>query len=211
MKRGTLITFEGPEGSGKTTQSVLLCKFLKTHRFNVLHVLEPGKTKLGDIIRDILLNSKKIDIAPKTETLLYLAARAQLINEKIKPALKKGKIVVCDRFTDATLVYQGCGLGIDKKEIIRFNGFATENIVPDITFLMDLKTKEGLRRCNGTKGFKDRIERRSLVFHNKVRRGYLDLAKKDPKRIKMFSAQNENKENIQKHIRKIALNVIKRK
>lgn len=206
--KGIFITFEGSEGSGKSTHSKLLCRFLRNQGNRVLHLREPGGTKLGELIRDILLNSKSVDISPEAEAFLYIAARTELVHKKIIPALKAGEIVVCDRFTDATIAYQGYGLEVDKNMLHRLNNFATENIKPDLTFVLDLKPKTGLMRSKKTKGFKDRIEKRPLSFHRKVRRGYLELARKNPKRIKIFSVQKEDKEKVGELVQRAALDVI---
>lgn len=205
LKKGILITFEGPEGSGKSTQSKLLYKFLKTQGYKVLYFREPGTTKLGERIRDILLNSKNIKISYESEMFLYVAARAQLVSQMIIPALKKGKTVICDRFADATLVYQGYGLDVDKNMINKLNNFATRGITPDITFVLDVQPHTGLERSKKRKGFRDRIEKRALLFHRRVRAGYLEIAKTDPRRLKVFSAQKETIEFTQKLIQKAAL------
>lgn len=185
MKRGIFITFEGPEGSGKTTHSKLLCDFLRKKGFEVLHTREPGGTPISEKIRKILLDpgNKGMDVA--CEMLLYMAARAQIVKEKILPGLNQGKIVVCDRFTDATLAYQGYAGGMDLKVINNIAGIVTKSLKPDITFLLDIDAKAGLLRAGRSK---DRMERKSLLYHNKVRRGYLSIAKKESKRVKVISA-----------------------
>lgn len=209
--KGALITFEGPEGSGKSTHSKLLCRFLRSRGFKVLYLREPGGTKLGELVRDILLNSKKIKISPKAEAFLYIACRNELVLEKIKPALRAGKIIICDRFTDATIAYQGWGLGVDKALLYKLNSFATEGIKPLLTFVLDVMPGTGLLRSKKAKGFKDRIEERPLSFHNKVRKGYLELARKNPRRIKVYSVQEQSKEQIQKLIRKEVMDALGRK
>lgn len=209
MRKGILITFEGPEGSGKSTQSRMLYNFLRRKGYKVVHVREPGYTKLGEAIREILLNSKNINISPRAEAFLYVAARTELIFEKIIPALKNKKIVICDRFADATIVYQGYGLGLDKKVLYKLNDFATYCITPDITYVLDVVPSLGLMRSKKTKGFKDRIEKRPLSFHRKVREGYLDLARKNPKRIKILPVKKYDKQNMQELIRKATLGFIK--
>ncbi|MBN1404997.1 MAG: dTMP kinase [Candidatus Omnitrophica bacterium] len=210
LKKGIFITFEGPEGSGKSTQSKLLYNFLKNKGYNVVYFREPGTTKLGERVRDVLLHSKAVKISPRAEALLYFCARAQLVFEKISPALSSGKIVICDRFTDATLAYQGFGLGMDMKELARLNDFATEKIHPDITFLLDVDTKTGLSRSKKTKGFKDRIEKRAFCFHKRVRTGYLKIAKNEPARIKIFSSCAGSVDEIHYLIRKAVLDAVTR-
>ncbi len=208
LKRGLFFSFEGPEGSGKSTQSRMLVNFLKRKKMNVLYICDPGSTRLGKCVRGILLNSEdKISI--QAETMLYLAARAQLTDEKIVPALKRKFIVVCDRFADATFCYQGYGLGIDTGKIRFFNEFVTQSIEPDITFFLDTKVRKGLERSRKVKGFSDRIEKRGCVFHNKVRAGYLKLAKDFPGRIRTISIDHKEKDSTQALIRKVALDAIK--
>ncbi len=205
MKKGVFITFEGPEGSGKSTQSRLLCDFLKESGYNLYHTREPGGTLIGEKIRKILLDVSHDKMARLVELLLYEASRNQLIEECIKPQLNKGKIVVCDRFSDATVAYQGYGLNVDKKLIHSLNNLVTTPIKPNLTILLDIKPKEAMARTNRY----DRIEKRSLVFHKKVYRGYLELAKKEPRRIKVIPALGTVTET-QNLIRQVVLDVIKR-
>ena len=202
--KGKFITFEGSEGSGKSTQSHLLYQYVKNKGYKVIYLREPGGTKISEKIRDILLDAKNNSILPVCETLLYLAARAQLVDEVIRPALSAGKIVVCDRFLDSTLAYQGYGLGIDINAIKRIGDFATQGIKPDLTIFLDLPVKAGLRYRHGVK---DRIEKRSLAYHTKVRNGYLTLAAKEPGRIKIVKIQ-QDKDITQGNIRKIADNFL---
>jgi dTMP kinase len=155
--KGLFITFEGFEGSGKSTHIKLLANFLKNKGRSVLVLHEPGSTKVGEEIRRILLDKNNKRLLPKAELLLYLAVRAQLVQEKIAPSLKAGRIVLCDRFHDATVAYQGYGLGLDTKMIESLRKFVTGGISPDLTILLDIDIKEGLRRA----GRKDRIEARS--------------------------------------------------
>jgi dTMP kinase len=208
LKKGLFFSFEGPEGSGKSTHSRMLVSFLKRKKIKVLYICDPGSTRLGEHIRGILLNSKdKISI--QAETMLYLAARAQLTEEKIIPALKRKYIVVCDRFLDATICYQGYGLGVEIGKIKLFNDFVTQSIEPNITFFLDTKVHRGLERSRQAKGFSDRIEKRGCIFHNKVRSGYLKLAKKFSNRIKTISIDDKEKYATQSLIRKVALDAIK--
>src|SRR4030066_72436 len=138
-KKGLFITFEGLDGSGKTTQMEILNDYLKKRGFNVVTTIEPGGTKIGRKIRKILLDKENHDISPLAETLLFLASRAELVSEVIAPALKEGKIVLCDRFFDSTVVYQGIARGLGEKEILKMNLWATGGVVPDITFLLSVK------------------------------------------------------------------------
>lgn len=200
--RGKLITIEGPEGSGKSTQSKLLCDFLRRKGYKVLHTREPGGTKISEAIREILLNKENKDMTSVCELFLFLASRAQIVDEVIIPALKKGYAVVCDRFQDATVAYQGYGAGLDLKLIERAGRLATQGLKPDITILLDISTKIGLCRA----GKKDRVELKPSEFHKRVRRGYLALAKKEPKRIVLIRV-NGKIEDVQDKIRKAVLNV----
>ncbi|MDP3142847.1 MAG: dTMP kinase [Candidatus Omnitrophota bacterium] len=200
---GKFITFEGSEGSGKSTQAKLLCAYLRRKKIPVMALREPGNTKIGEKIRRILLDPVNKKMLVTCEMLLYMAARAQLVEEIIKPALKKGKFVVCDRFLDSTLSYQGFGGKLDVKIIKQVGKIATCGIKPDLTFLLDLDPKEGLRRAGRVK---DRIELRKLSYHQKVRRGYFKLAKQEPGRIKIVKVQNlkgKTQELIQRYIDKI--------
>ena len=168
----------------------------------VIYLREPGGVKLSEKIRDILLDPKN-KISPEAETLLYMAARAQVVEEIIKPALKLGKTVVCDRFLDSTIAYQGFGLGIDIKLIKLIGNFATQGIKPDLTIFLDLPVKSGLKHRHNCK---DRIEQRSINYHEKVRIGYLTLAKEAPRRIKIVRVQKD-KFKTQQNIRKIVLSL----
>lgn len=186
--RGKFITFEGPEGSGKSTQSKLLCNYLRSKGYKVIYLREPGVTKVSEKIRGILLDAKNHSLTKEAEMLLYMAARSQIVNEIIRPALLKGKIVLCDRFLDSTIAYQGYGLGISIALIKEVGNFVTAGIRPDLTILMDLPVKKGLKHREFSK---DRIERRSVAYHLLVRKGYLRLAKQEPKRIKIVKVEKE--------------------
>lgn len=203
MEKGIFITFEGAEGSGKSTHAKRLYKFLKEKGYPVILLREPGGTEISEQIRKILLDKRNKKMSVKTEALLYLSARAQLVKEKIIPALKKGKIVILDRFQDSTLVYQGYAGGLDLSFLDKLGKFATEGLVPHLTFLLDINTKKGLRRC----GVKDRIEERPFSFHQRVRKGYLELARKNPHRFFLIKA-NEDIDSISKRIEKKVLEII---
>jgi len=202
-KRGIFITFEGPEGSGKTTHSRLLCGFLRKKGYKVLHTREPGGVLISEKIRRILLDPKNKGMDVACEMLLYMAARAQIVKEKILPGLKQGKIVVCDRFTDATLAYQGYAGGMDLKVIDNIAGVVTKGLKPDITFLLDIEAGAGLLRAGRSK---DRMERKSILYHNEVRNGYLSIARKEPKRVRVLSSTGEINRT-QEEIRKAALKI----
>ncbi|MFH0913104.1 MAG: dTMP kinase [Candidatus Omnitrophota bacterium] len=196
---GKFITFEGSEGSGKSTQSKLLVRYLRRRGFKVVYLREPGGTKISEKIRKILLDARNDSITSITEMLLYMAARAQVVSAVIKPALGNGKIVISDRFLDSTLAYQGYGLGLDIGVIKKVGNSVTEGIKPDLTLLMDLEVKKGLKHRQFTK---DRIERRSLAYHSRVREGYLALRRLAPRRIKIVKIK-KNKNETQGQIRKL--------
>ncbi len=195
--KGKLITFEGAEGSGKSTQAKMMACYLKGKKRQVLHIREPGGVRISEAIRKILLNTGNTVMNSECETLLYMAARSQVVDEIIVPALKKGTIVLCDRFLDSTIVYQGYGNGVNRTFIRQIGTFATKGVAPDLTFLFDIETKKGLSR---TGRVKDRIEQRPLSYHRRVRQGYLQLAKQQPRRIKVIKV-NKDKEEIQSIVR----------
>ncbi|MBM3248441.1 MAG: dTMP kinase [Candidatus Omnitrophica bacterium] len=201
IMKGKFITFEGSEGSGKSTHAKLLKAYLRKKGFAVELIREPGGTKISEKIRQVILDPKYNSMTDICETLLYMAARVQIVKEVIKPALKKGKIVICDRFLDSTIVYQGYGGGINLDLIKKLGKLATLGIKPDLTFLLDIETREGLRRAGK---IKDRIELKSLDYHRRVRKGYLTLSKKEPSRIKIVSVEKNNKQENQEIIRKYA-------
>ena len=196
--KSKFITFEGSEGCGKSTQSEMLFSYLKSRGARVVYLREPGGVKLSELIRTILLDPSN-KISAQAETLLYMAARAQVVEEIIKPALEAKKIVVCDRFLDSTIAYQGYGLGIDIKLIKFLGNFATQGIKPDLTIFLDLPVKSGLKYRHNCK---DRIEQRCVSYHEKVRKGYLSLAKEEPQRIKIVKVL-EDKFKTQNKIREI--------
>ncbi len=194
MKKGLFITFEGSEGSGKSTQIALIEAELRKRGSDVLLIREPGGVKISELIRKVLLDVKNTEMNNECEVLLYMAARAQLVGEVIRPALACGKIVLCDRFLDSTVVYQGYGHGMDLKTIQDIGVFATQGVRPDMTLLFDIETEEGLRRAGKNK---DRIEQRSLDYHKRVRTGYLRLAKEDPGRFKVVRVDRSKEEIFQ--------------
>lgn len=195
--KGKFITFEGSEGSGKSTQVDLIYQYLRKKRNNILFLREPGGVAISEKIRNILLDVKSKGMSDECETLLYMAARAQLVHEVVAPALKQGKIILCDRFLDSTIAYQGYGNGVDVRFIKEIGKLATRGIKPDLTFVFDIVTKKGLSRIHRQK---DRIERRALSYHNRVRRGYLALAKQEPQRIKVIQV-NKSREEIHRVVK----------
>ena len=199
-KKGLFITFEGLDGSGKTTQMEILNDYLKNRGFDVVTTIEPGGTKIGQKIRKILLDKENHDISPLAETLLFLASRAELVSEVIAPALKEGKIVLCDRFFDSTVVYQGIARGLGEKEILKMNLWATGGVVPDITFLLSVKVSKGKKRMSDADKKTDRIELEKDSFKEKIYRGYLDIAKKNKVRIVVIDGEDSIK-NISEEIK----------
>lgn len=179
MKKGHLITFEGIDGCGKSTQLKLAEKYLKGRGLKVLSIREPGSTQLSERIRKILLD-KKLSINPISELNLYQAARAELVQQVIKPAIKSGHVILCDRFYDSTTAYQAYGRGIDSKIVKSLNMLATDKIKPNLTFLFDVDYKTSLSR---RKNSADRLESESRAFFNRVRRGFLEIAKQEKRRI----------------------------
>jgi len=187
------ITFEGGEGCGKSTQSRLLYRRLHKLAIPALLVHEPCITKLGKKITSLLKWSKDIQISPVSELLLFNASRAQLVEEIIRPNLKKGVVVLCDRYADSTMAYQGYGRGIDMEMVITVNKTGMQEIKPDLTILLDIAVEDGLKRKKDKKP--DRFEKENITFHRRVREGYLKLAEKEPERWLVIDAQ-KNKEEI---------------
>ena len=193
MSRGKLITFEGPEGAGKSTQAAMLIAKLEARRIEVIYTREPGGTKLGEAIRGVLqYNAAGEDPCPESEVLLFEASRAQLVRQVIRPALARGAWVVCDRFADSTTAYQGFGRGFSVELMETINRFAIGDAVPDMTILLDVNVSLGMQRCAkrqaGKKAPHDRIESEALEFHEKVRQGYLELARRYPQRFRKVDA-----------------------
>jgi dTMP kinase len=177
------ITFEGPEGSGKSTQIRLLAAALTAQGRDVLVTREPGGTPIGDAVRAILLDSAHTAMSPRAETLLFNAARAQLVEQIIRPALAAGRVVLCDRFADSTLAYQGYGHGQELTPLRQLAAYATSGLTPDYTILLDIAPDEGLRRKRAGNGEEwNRMEEHALAFHQAVREGYLALARAEPQR-----------------------------
>jgi dTMP kinase len=181
--RAPFVTFEGIEGSGKTTQLGLLSDSLTGKGIPHIVTREPGGTPLSDEIRVLLLSPRQERVFPETELLLYEAARAQHVRTVILPALSSGKAVLSDRFSDATTAYQGFSRGIDAAEIERLNAFASGGLVPDLTLLFDIDPEDGFLRIDGRGRPADRIESETIEFHRKVRKGYLRLQAEHPDRI----------------------------
>ncbi|MEO0084671.1 MAG: dTMP kinase [candidate division WOR-3 bacterium] len=206
--RGVLIAFEGIEGSGKTTQAELLYNYLKEKSIPCLFSREPGGTPIGESIRAILLDPKNKQMHAKTELLLYLANRCQHTYEKIIPALRAGMVIIIDRFSDSSLAYQGKGRDLTFKVVSRLNKFATFGVKPDLVILLDVPVAVGLARTQNKE--LDRLEQETLKFHEKVRQGYWQLAKRAPKRIKIFDG-TQPVEKIQSAINKLVVDFLEKK
>lgn len=197
------ITLEGPDGSGKTSQVTPLSDFLTQQGFPVIITREPGGTAIGDQVRQILGDLQNTKMHPRTETLLFLSARAQLVEQVIKPHLKNGYIVLCDRYADSTMAYQGYGHQNDLKQIESLINFATGGLKPELTLLLDLDVEEGLRRKVHGREW-NRLDAYSLEFHQRVRQGYLKLAAAEPERWVKIDA-GLPAEEVQEDIRKAVI------
>ncbi|MHB1419973.1 MAG: dTMP kinase [Bacillota bacterium] len=191
---GKLITLEGLDGAGKTTQARFVYQHLLAQGFQVLLVREPGGTLLSEEIRRVLLDPDG-NVHPRTEVFLYAAARSQLVGEVIIPALQRGEVIVCDRFTDSSIAYQGYGRMLGPDMVTEVNRWATDGICPHLTLLLDIDPRWGLMRVRNRSGSQvtemDRLEQEDLTFHQRVREGYLTLAREEPDRIKIISAAED--------------------
>ncbi len=197
------ITFEGPDGSGKTTQVAPLSEFLTQLGYQVFITREPGGTAIGDQIRQVLADLKNTGMHPRSETLLFLAARAQLVEQVIKPNLAEGHIVLCDRYADSTMAYQGYGHQNDLDQISSLISFATGGLKPDLTLLLDVGAEAGLKRkVEGNEW--NRLDAYSLEFHQRVRQGYAELAKADPGRWFVVDA-DQPADRVQEAIRQAVI------
>ncbi|MDP2929066.1 MAG: dTMP kinase [Candidatus Omnitrophota bacterium] len=189
LKKGVFITFEGIEGCGKSTHSKLISEYLKNLGYPLVYTREPGGTKLGEAVRRVLLNLNGMQISDLAELFLFEACRAEVVKEIARPALDDNFIVISDRFSDATVSYQGYGGRVDLTVIKTLDRIATNNLVPDLTILLDIDTPEGLKRAR-VKGI-DRMEKKGLSYHKRVREGYLKLSKQNPDRIKVIKVNGE--------------------
>ena len=198
VKRGYFITFEGADGCGKTTQLELLAQYLKEKNKEVIITREPGAKGLGEKIREILLNYEG-EVSDRCESFLFLADRAQHIDMIVNPAVKAGKIVLCDRHIDSSVAYQGYGRGLDVEQIDRLNMLATNGKRPDLTIVFDIDVETSMKRVGKEK---DRMESAGVEFFNRVREGYLELAKQEPERICVLDA-TKSIDEIHKEVVKI--------
>ena len=206
MKHGVLISFEGVEGSGKTTLARLLYRDLKKRNLPVVILRDPGGTELGERVREILLRVPII-MSPWAELFLFLAARAELIAEKIQPLLRQRNILILDRYIDSTFAYQASGRGLPDRKIKVINKFAYRGITPDLTILVDIEPKEGLSRI---KKSRDRIESEGGDYHQRVREGYLRIARKARKRIWVIDGR-KSKLKLRAEVREIVYKLLRRK
>lgn len=208
MKRNLFITFEGPEGAGKTTVIQKIAERLEQENIEVLPTREPGGIEIAEKIRAVILNPEHTAMDERTEALLYAAARSQHYFEKVRPALDAGKLVICDRFIDSSLAYQGYARGIGVDEVLAINEFAIGKKLPDVTILFDLAPEVGLARihAHGNREV-NRLDVESLAFHEKVREGYMLLVKRYPKRIKVVNA-DQNVEQVVEDVWSILCDVM---
>ena len=204
---GKFITFEGIDGSGKTTQINLLEAKLNQQGIPTLILREPGGTKLSEKIRGILLDRKNINLSPSAESLLFVAARAQLMEEKIKPALKRDRVVICDRFSDSTVAYQGYGRGLNVKYLEELNNFATDSIQPDITIILDVDPEKAAIRM--ASDVPDRLESAGINFFLKVRKGYYEIARRYPQRCVIIDGSRTESEVFELVLKEVDKKILK--
>ncbi|MEH6908657.1 dTMP kinase [Neobacillus drentensis] len=198
MTRGIFITFEGPDGAGKSTIIDMVAKQFE----NVLLTREPGGIDIAEQIRAVILNKENTAMDPRTEALLYAAARRQHLIEKVRPALDEGKIVLCDRFVDSSLAYQGYARGLGIEEVFAINQFAIENLMPELTIYFEIEPELGLERINKNKGREiNRLDLENLEFHQKVSEGYQLLIKRFPDRIRCINASGTVEEVFQETLK----------
>lgn len=206
MKKGVFLSFEGIEGTGKSTQARLLFEHLREKGFDAVLTEEPGGTKIGRKIREVLLSPDHQEMTPLTELLLYFASRTQHLAQVIIPAVNRGAVVITDRFTDSTIAYQGYGRGIALHFLHSLDTIATEGMQPNITLLLDLDVETGLSRNRGINKT-DRLELEDIGFHTRVRNGFLELAAQQPERIKIIDASLE-KEEVRKRVLDLVLDIV---
>jgi dTMP kinase len=186
VKKGLLITFEGPDGSGKTTQVQRLAQHVRTLGYPIVQTREPGGTAISEKIREVILDVSTPEMDDVTEALLYAAARAQHVSQVIRPALLRGDIVVCDRFVDSSIAYQGFGRGLGAG-VASINAFAVQGVKPDLTFFLDIEPAAGLKRISRSGGL-DRLEKETLAFHKRVYEGYQELIAQNKERYRIVDA-----------------------
>lgn len=202
------ITLEGPEGSGKSSQLPALADYVSGEGYDVLVTREPGGTAVGDQIREVLMNLKNVAIVPRTEVLLFLAARAQHVEDLIRPALAAGKVVLCDRFGDSTLAYQGYGHKGDLSVLRSLLDYSTGSLKPDLTLLIDVPISVGLERKLKNGAEWNRLDAYTEAFHKRVRQGYFALAEEEPDRWHLIDG-TKDKEQVQQAMRKVIIERLK--
>ncbi len=202
MKKGLFITLEGPEGSGKTSVSSYVVKELLLRGFDVVHTREPGGIEIAEEIRQVILDPKNTKMDVRTEALLYAASRRQHLIERVRPALTENKVVICDRFVDSSLAYQGYARNIGIEEVLKINEFAIEGLFPDLTLYFDIDAEAGLKRIKN-RNFLDRLDQEDISFHNKVVEGYAIVNEMFKERIVKVDASQSLDE-----VRENALNII---
>jgi dTMP kinase len=208
MVKGTFITVEGPDGAGKTTVLNMIAEELAAEGYPIVQTREPGGSPIAEKIRQIILDKKHTEMDPRTEALLYAAARRQHLIEKIIPALEKGNIVLCDRFIDASIVYQGFARKIGIDEVLKINRFAIENTMPDLTIYFDIEPEIGLERIQKHRqGEMNRLDLETMEFHKMVREGYLQLLDRFPDRIKKIMADRPVEE-VKTEAKKLILSLL---
>ncbi|MFZ2463954.1 MAG: dTMP kinase [Caldibacillus thermoamylovorans] len=208
MEKSTFITVEGPDGAGKTTVLNIIAEELAAEGYPIVQTREPGGSPIAEKIRQIILDKKHTEMDPRTEALLYAAARRQHLIEKIIPALEKGNIVLCDRFIDASIVYQGFARKIGIDEVLKINRFAIENTMPDLTIYFDIEPEIGLERIQKHRqGEMNRLDLETMEFHKMVREGYLQLLDRFPDRIKKVMADRPIEE-VKTEAKKLILSLL---
>ncbi len=195
-QKGIFITFEGPDGSGKTTVSTAVYQRLKDEGYDVIYTREPGGIDIAEQIRSVILDPKNTAMDSRTEALLYAASRRQHLVEKIIPALRENKIVICDRFVDSSLVYQGIARQIGVEEVYRINQFAISDYMPEMTVYLDISAEKGLARLQNRE-FKDRLDQEELSFHKMVEEGYHSIIARFPERFRLVDASQEKEQVIE--------------
>ncbi|MBO7677612.1 MAG: dTMP kinase [Erysipelotrichaceae bacterium] len=200
--KGLFITFEGPDGSGKTSVATAVCERLKQLGYEVVHTREPGGIEISEEIRNIILDPKNTAMDARTEALLYAASRRQHLVEKVFPAMKEGKIVICERFLDSSLAYQGYGRQLGFDEVLSINLFAIENTYPDMTIYLDVDEEIGLSRL-ANRSFKDRLDQESIDFHHRVSEGYREVLKRFADRIQIVDASKDKETVIEESMKRI--------
>ena len=204
-RKGLFITLEGPEGSGKSSQGRALVRALRRRGYPVVFVRDPGSTPLGRGLRRVLLHSKVETMSPLMEALLFVGGRVRLVEDVIRPALARRRVVVCDRFHDATIAYQGYGGGLDVRWLDRMGRRAIHEVMPQLTLLLDVPTEQGLARLHRTR---DRMERKVCAFHRRVLAGYRRLASREPRRFAVVDA-TQTRRQIQSEIKGIVFRHLK--